>query len=505
MKEEKLEPTFVDDEYMEDAWKSPLMDANYDGDDLATNLPPQLNDRKETLLSLDSISESLTTLKPRTQRTKSKPKKPKVSRKVIDDWTPSYYYRLRHKRHRKKLMAAALKQKPAKKLKPVVKPKPQWIQYLDLTMFRYPPVNDEDHAKIPKETVLYTAHRETGEAEDGHFPCLSCEKRFDTECFAVAHIQFAHFGVKQPWSCDQCNCRFTRLPGLQIHLKKHKIRGLKVESRMTRSKGLYSRQPGIDEEDHAAQSESDPETTKPIFAEDGSDMELDCSESPGRPRNLAFYARWMQFLDLTLFTYPFVSPEDKEKVPKVIQKIYKKEEGTSGNGRFDCPACPKRFSTKYFAIAHIQRVHFHMKPWKCNKCSTACYWSNALRRHFKIHVKGITNLCPICGKRFRFKTERMVNVHIANHQKESANPTCDKCNKRFETFKKYVQHMEKQVHHSNHLLQVIYFYFYTFIFLVKCLNCFSMELRISSARYVICAGVSFPHATLISTNILFTK
>jgi uncharacterized C2H2 Zn-finger protein len=70
---------------------------------------------------------------------------------------------------------------------------------------------------------------------------------------------------------------------------------------------------------------------------------------------------------------------------------------------FQCPNCPKAFSSASPLINHL-RTHTKEKPYKCSECDKTFTQSNSLATHRRIHAGDTPFKCSECDQAFNQKS-----------------------------------------------------------------------------------------------------
>lgn len=93
----------------------------------------------------------------------------------------------------------------------------------------------------------------------------------------------------------------------------------------------------------------------------------------------------------------------------------------------NCTSCPKKFSSQWKLMQHLQRVHGKVRDVQCDFCGKM-YTRQYLQNHLKTHTGERQYKCHICGASF------VQNIHLKTHFKTHSGVKdyqCDICGKSF--------------------------------------------------------------------------
>ncbi|XP_037037982.1 zinc finger protein 714-like [Bradysia coprophila] len=118
---------------------------------------------------------------------------------------------------------------------------------------------------------------------------------------------------------------------------------------------------------------------------------------------------------------------------------------------YDCAICDDfSFKTESDLKTHVVNVHDVRAVFECKICSKHCRTAQSLNVHKRTHAKtsSSTNVCSICGSKFRRKDYLM--RHIKSHSDANKDFKCYICNKGFQSngyLKNHIKrHTEQKIH-----------------------------------------------------------
>jgi len=153
----------------------------------------------------------------------------------------------------------------------------------------------------------------------------------------------------------------------------------------------------------------------------------------------------------------------------VLKKALKSEKILSRGTSFPCEQCGQSFRTKSKLLTHAS-IHEGFKPYQCKQCLRAFSLEVNLKSHMKNHKKEVMKLhtCQVCSKPFyylreivehmeevhpdvfpyncdlcgqNFSRSEMLRIHKKNHITQTNVPSCNICNKSFQTNFSMKRHM----------------------------------------------------------------
>ena len=117
-----------------------------------------------------------------------------------------------------------------------------------------------------------------------------------------------------------------------------------------------------------------------------------------------------------------------EPVRIQLSKKRKKKQLKYIDNAFNCKQCEKDFSSKYYLMEHVQRVHEGISL-KCDQCSKTYSSNLGLDYHIqKVHHVSLTYKCEQCDAIFQSKRHRRKHVKSVH---ESVSLKCDQCPKTY--------------------------------------------------------------------------
>lgn len=111
-------------------------------------------------------------------------------------------------------------------------------------------------------------------------------------------------------------------------------------------------------------------------------------------------------------------------------KSFKKSE----DGRYQCPECPKKYSSRSHLKQHIKNSHKGIR-YECDICLKTYASQSHLNEHMATH-SGMRYYCNACSKNFSAKDT--LNKHMDIHK--GVRYQCEECPKDFSTRKYLTQH-----------------------------------------------------------------
>ena len=124
-----------------------------------------------------------------------------------------------------------------------------------------------------------------------------------------------------------------------------------------------------------------------------------------------------------LHTGSDVRSEDKPFQCTVCKKHYPSKSVLSEHYlcHFKCPLCPRIFETQSILNSHIaEHKAFYEKSFQCVVCEETCPSQQDLIKHYRYHFK-----CQFCPR--IFKTQQMLNSHLALHHRDIRSYECALC------------------------------------------------------------------------------
>lgn len=117
------------------------------------------------------------------------------------------------------------------------------------------------------------------------------------------------------------------------------------------------------------------------------------------------------------------------EVDEVMEKI-----------RNTCPFCEKHFGNTKKVERHVR--YMHRKPYKCDKCTTACYTSRALEKHKRTHRPDYFFECKICH--VKYKSEDGLKRHcVRTHSNRKPRFVCEHCGRSYKLKIDLTHHMKR--------------------------------------------------------------
>ncbi|XP_014668410.1 PREDICTED: zinc finger protein 561-like isoform X3 [Priapulus caudatus] len=95
---------------------------------------------------------------------------------------------------------------------------------------------------------------------------------------------------------------------------------------------------------------------------------------------------------------------------KVSENVWTRNGGLVRKGSYFCPVCMLEYRLKGSLYKHIQQMHKEFKPLKCHVCSYAFLMRSDLNKHLRKHTGERRFQCVICQKRFLRK------YHLRRHE-----------------------------------------------------------------------------------------
>ncbi len=85
---------------------------------------------------------------------------------------------------------------------------------------------------------------------------------------------------------------------------------------------------------------------------------------------------------------------------------------------YSCTYCSENFAKKVTLEIHVNRVHLHIKPHKCELCDFACSTSSELKLHLGTHEKPKSHQCKLCPAVFVQKGALKRHLNSGKHRGE---------------------------------------------------------------------------------------
>ncbi|ETN61176.1 hypothetical protein AND_007173 [Anopheles darlingi] len=222
------------------------------------------------------------------------------------------------------------------------------------------------------------------------FTCEICNRSFSQKVNLACHMQ-THSGKRRikPHACGQCDASFDRVSGLIVHQRIHERQSpyecpICYEVK-TCSTTFY---------DHLKKSHKDQITLKEcleLMAHTGAALVFDESEDP--------------------------KPLDEMMRP---------------DGRYQCTACEKVYTTKRRFNKHMRTMH--PKIFMCPHCYQKFPYKSLLQKHITVHTKEHPYPCSHCDAKYTQKSNLV--SHMIRHHPDRLQPemlkrrttnTCTKC------------------------------------------------------------------------------
>lgn len=329
-----------------------------------------------------------------------------------------------------------------------------YSQYLDTSLFTYPPVTASDFAAIPK-ICQPSKEYEEGQCrvhENGFF-CPSCKKQFITKYFAISHIQRCHLAIYRPWRCPHCSRRTKILATLQSHLDAHE-KGIMLSCSICKNFCCQSKnQLDIHVITHfkylpTRQCPECPENDFPRF--------LNFTTHMTQQHNYNWYPKFQQR------DFKCQPCARNLKTPRGLEyhNIIKHGQ-VDTSGKF--PVCPEcglvQYSEKTLEEHTITK---HPKgAFICEHCGISCKSEFHLDHHLKVNHEMAPELCKLCELPLRGPDQK--RHHWTKNHKEAEgmsdealqeyktkmwtelNHSCKRCGEKF-AFRVQIYHHERQVH-----------------------------------------------------------
>ncbi|XP_053690318.1 zinc finger protein 32-like [Sabethes cyaneus] len=143
--------------------------------------------------------------------------------------------------------------------------------------------------------------------------------------------------------------------------------------------------------------------------------------------------------------------QNKQKYPpktpcptcgKVVKDLKSHMLVHTGSKDFPCSFCGKKFTYKSDRVLH-ENIHKGLKPYKCTECPSAFAHRKSLLTHKVTHTKSRNYRCKICGKTYGHLI--LLNKHLAAH-KDDRRFKCFVCERTFLAKQVLQKHM---LIHSN--------------------------------------------------------
>jgi len=96
----------------------------------------------------------------------------------------------------------------------------------------------------------------------------------------------------------------------------------------------------------------------------------------------------------------------------------------SGEEPYSCGECEKRFSSRSGLCLHM---NIHSEKFKCTECGRCCHSSQHLEEHSRIHSRDKLYSCTQCEERFPYLSELSKHMNIHRYMPQYACTECGKC------------------------------------------------------------------------------
>ncbi|XP_068222565.1 zinc finger protein 665-like [Palaemon carinicauda] len=275
--------------------------------------------------------------------------------------------------------------------------------------------------------------------------CSICGKQFTFQTSLKTHI-LGH-APKMPFECKTCGKNLMHKNDLKKHMKSHN----KTELEGSSSKELFMSESDIVKTKDNAEVKSECKVCSEIFT-CKSDLRKHMSvhSTIKKPICLTCHRKFPSEEMLLSHVYQKVYPcgicPESFNSCSLLRKHMRihscecmicgekfefkrdlKRHALTHKEDLNCNSCPKKFSSQWKLMQHLQRVHGKVRDVQCDFCGKM-YTRQYLQNHLKTHTGERQYKCHVCGASF------VQNVHLKTHYKTHSGIKdyhCDICGKSF--------------------------------------------------------------------------